>query len=109
VIDTASNKDIEDLFGPVIFSYTAEQAVKDGILVHVGDVGKEKVYFTNNLFSQGYDDYMKRLELVRRGLDMLRKPDKEDTDYMMLRVIERDKIWLIRNGEGYTFMMPDDY
>ena len=106
---TVTNKDIEELFGPVISTYTAEQAVEDGVLVYVGDVGREKVYFTNNLFSQGYDDYMKRLELVHRGLGMLSKPDEQDTDYMMLRVIEKDKIWVIEDGQGITFMHPDDY
>jgi type I site-specific restriction endonuclease len=103
------DKDIEDFFGPVIYSYTAEQAVEDGVLIYTGDVGKEKVYFTNTLFSQGYEDYMKRIELVNKGLSMLSKPDPEDSRYMMLRVIEKDRIWVIRDGQGYTFMTPSDY
>jgi hypothetical protein len=67
---------------PVISRYTAEEAERDGIFVHVGNVGSEKVYITANLFSEGYMDENRRIELVNRGLDLLRKPDPEDTDYM---------------------------
>lgn len=94
---------------PVIFKYTAEDAVRDGIFLHIGYIGKEKVYITNNLFAEGYEDEQKRTGLVNRGLELLRLPDPEDTEYMWLRVIEKDKIWVVRNGEGYTFMKPEDY
>jgi len=109
VIQTSEEENEDDLFGPVIYEYTAEQAVEDGILVYVGNVGKEKVYFTRALFDQGYEDMKKRIELVNKGLRMLGQPDHEDTKYMKLRVIEKDKIWLIQDGQGYTFMLPSDY
>jgi len=94
---------------PAIFSYTTEQAVSDGVLVYVGDVGRHKVYFTNTLFSQGYEDLDRRRELVEKGLDALRKPDLEDTEYMHLRVLEPDKIWTIAEPGKITYMMPEDY
>lgn len=94
---------------PLIYKYTAEDAVQDGVFVHVGNMGKEKVYFTSNLFSEGYEDLQKRLDLVKRGLQMLSKPDPEDTNYMWLRVIEKNRIWVVRNGEGITYMKPEDY
>jgi len=94
---------------PLIFKYTAEDAVRDGIFVHVGNVGREKVYFTSNLFAEGYEDLQKRTELVNQGLELLRKPDREDTDYMHLRVIEKGKIWVVRTREGITYMKPEDY
>jgi hypothetical protein len=99
----------EDEEWPIISKYTAEDAGRDGVFVHVGDVGKEKVYFTSNLFAEGYEDLQKRTELVNRGLELLRKPDREDTDYMHLRVIEKEKIWVVRTGEGFTYMRPEDY
>jgi hypothetical protein len=107
----AENRDgnSEDEEWPIISKYTAEDAVRDGVFVYVGDVAKEKVYFTSNLFADGYQDFQKRTELVRRGLELLRLPDHEDTDYMHLRVIEKDKIWVVRNGEGITYMKPEDY
>jgi len=100
----------DEFWGPVISKYTARDAVEDGIFVEVGSVGKDPVYFTRNLFeSGGYEDYQKRVGMVNRGLRMLGEPDPEDSRYMMLRVIEKDEIWVVYNGEGFTFMKPEDY
>ena len=96
-------------FGEVIYRYTAKDAVEDGLFVPVGSIGKYPVYFTSNLFAEGYEDEGKRRALVERGLQMLRRKDSEDTDYMRLRVIEKDQIWVTMTGEGYTFMKPADY
>jgi hypothetical protein len=105
-----SEKKIRTINGwPVISTYTTEQAVEDGVLVYVGDAGKSKVYFTRALFDQGFEDKNKRTELVNRGLDLLRKPDNEDSEYMALRVIEKDKIWVIAEQGKLTYMLPDDY
>jgi type I site-specific restriction endonuclease len=102
--------DADKFFGPVISKYTARDAVEDGIFVEVGSVGKNPVYFTTNLFESGdYQYHDKRVGLVKRGLDMLNEYDPEDSDYMRLRVIEKDEIWVVYNGEGITFMKPEDY
>ena len=102
--------DADEFFGPVISKYTARDAVDEGISVEVGSVGENPVYFTTNLFeSGGYRDHDKRVGLVKRGLDMLNEYDPEDSDYMRLRVIEKDEIWVVYNGEGITFMKPEDY
>jgi len=34
-------KELEDIFGPVIYSYTRAQALEDGVLVDVSDLAKE--------------------------------------------------------------------
>lgn len=81
---------------PVISVYTEEQAVEDGVLVPVGYAGDLSVYFTGNLMAEGYTDREKRTDLVKQGLDLLRQPDEEDTEYMRLRVIEVDKAWVIQ-------------
>ena len=93
----------------IISRYTQEQAIEDGILVKVGNCGKLPVIFTTNLFYDGYEEQEKRIELVKKGLEMLKQPDKEDTNYMKLRVIEKDKIWVILDGDGITFLKPEDY
>lgn len=90
-------------------NYTVEDAVRDGAFIHVGYADKEPVYFTSNLFADGYEDMQKRTELVKRGLEMLSRPDSEDTDYLWLRVVEKEKIWVARTGEGITYMRPEDY
>ena len=94
----------------VIFAYTQAQAIEDGVLLVVGYCGKEKVVFTRTLFYDGYEDVEKRKALVVRGLELLKVPDAEDSEYMKLRVIEKDKLWVIWSaGEGFVFMKPEDY
>ena len=94
----------------VIFAYTQAQAIEDGVLIVVGYCGKERVVFTSNLFYDGYDDAQRRKELVTRGLELLKNPDPEDSEYMKLRVKEKDKLWVIWSaGEGFVFMKPEDY
>ncbi len=39
---------------------------------------KIRIVFTSNLFSEGYEDFVERDALVKKGLDLLSKPDKED-------------------------------
>jgi hypothetical protein len=100
---------------PIVSSYTREQAIEDGILVYVGDVvcqsgRKVGVCFTRALFDDGgYEDQEKRVALVKKSVEMLNKPDNEDTEYMKLRVVEKDEIWAIADGDGITIMRPEDY
>ncbi len=106
----SQNQGMDPVFGEVISRYTQDQAIEDGVLVHVGFTGKEYVVFTSGLFAKGYDDEIKRRLLIEKGLDILRKPDPEDSPHMRLRVIEKDRIWVIWNaGEGVTFLEPEDY
>jgi len=100
---------IEEIFGPPISTYTQEQAVDDGFLIDTGDLTTgQRVFFTSKLFDEGYRDCLKRIPLVNRGLEMLKIPDAEDSQEMKLRVIEPD-IWVVADGNGLTFMRPDDY
>ena len=103
-------ENVHPVFGEVISVYTQDEAIEDGFLVHIGNVGKQRVVFTRVLFSQGYEDDAKRKALVEKGLELLCREDAEDSPNMRLRVIEKGKIWVIWNvGEGFTFLMPEDY
>jgi len=105
--------EVEEPF-EVIFSYTAEQAEEDGILVrlpeYAGSHG-EPVYITRGLFDEGgYEDAEKRKRLVETGFDLLKMFDEEDKfSSRKLRVIEKDKIWVIEDGVAVTFLRPEDY
>jgi len=100
---------------PIVSSYTRKQAIEDGLLVYVGDVvcqsgRKVTVAFTRALFDDGgYEDKEKRVSLVKTAIEMLNKPDCEDTEYMRLRVVEKGKIWAIVDGDGITILRPEDY
>lgn len=107
--DGNSDDLLKELFGEPIFTYTTEQAVEDGVLIPVGTVGPHQVYFTAALFAEGHEDKQKRVDLVNRGLELLRQPDPEDTRYMKLRVIEKDKVWVIAEPGKLTYLKPEDY
>jgi type I site-specific restriction endonuclease len=104
----ATTNSLTEFFGEPIDVYTLEQALEDGILTKVGLIqpGSIPVIFTSNLFSEVKDNYK---EIIEKGLKMLKQKDKEDTEHMKLRVIEKNKIWVIANSEGVTFMKPEDY
>jgi type I site-specific restriction endonuclease len=96
------------IYGEPISVYTTKQAIDDGILVKTGYLQPNNipVIFTSNLFNEVKNDYK---NIINKGLELLKQPNKEDTDYMKLRVIEKNKIWVIANAEGVTFMKPEDY
>ena len=100
----------DPVFGEVISRYSQDQAFEDGILIFVGYAGRERVVFTRTLFNEGYEAETLRRTLVEKGLALLRKDDPEDSSTMRLRVIEKDKLWVIWNsGEGVVFLKHDDY
>lgn len=97
----------EEFFGEVIDSYPLEQAIEDGFLVKVGEFANGKpIVFTMNLFEEVKDNYK---EIVKKGIELLKKLDPEDTECMRLRVIEKGRIWIVLDGNGCTFMKPVDY
>ncbi len=109
-METNKKDNEHPIFGEVISVYTQDEAIEDGVLVHVGEVGKQRVVFTRVLFDQGYEDEAKRKALIERGLELLCRQDPEDSPGMRLRVIEEGKIWVIWNvGEGFIFLRPEDY
>jgi len=105
-----NDKNPHPIFGEFIFSYTQDEAIEDGTLVHVGNIGSQRVVFSRSLFDQGFVDECKRKALIEQGLELLCWRDPEDSPSMRLRVIEKNKIWVIWNiGEGFIFLTPGDY
>ncbi len=109
MLEEILSKNDDEEFGDLIYKYTADDAVEDSLFVKVGKLGFFPIYITNNLYNEGYEDKNKLNELLKEGFELLSKPNKEDTDYLHLRVVEKDKIWVALNGEGIIFMKPEDY
>lgn len=112
----ANDSKKEIIMPDVIFAYSQDEALEDGVLVLVGyaalGLGKktERVIFTRTLFEEGYAEEEKRRRLLIRGFSLLLEPNPEDSPSMKLRVIEKGKIWIIWNeGEGFTLLTPSDY
>lgn len=99
---------LTEVCGEPISVYTLQNALDDGMLVKVGELANLKipVVFTSNLFADVKDHYR---EIITKGLELLNKKDDEDDDNYKLRVIEKNRIWVIANSEGVTFMKPEDY
>jgi len=99
---------LTEIYGEPIAVYTKEQAIEDGILVKVGELANLKlpVIFTTNLFNDVKDNYR---DIITRGLELLNQKNEEDDGNYKLRIIEKNKIWVIANSEGVTFMKPEDY
>ena len=56
---TTVEKTTEEIFGPVIFSYTRKQAIEDGVLVDVSDTAKEAgIKLPTALTQAVYDEYV---------------------------------------------------
>lgn len=106
----------ENPFGEVISTYTAKQAVEDGILVELGRCGDLPVYATTNCFFRaGLDNPLQRRGVILEAIHELKKPDPEDDGYRKLRVLHKgiaadyECLWVIQDGQGITIMFPEDY
>ncbi len=92
-----------------IFTYTAEDAVRDGVFMKLGGFAFNEIYMTSNLYNDGYEDDGKLDDLLENGIEALVRKEYDDSDTLKLRVLEKDKIWVAQTGEGITFMKPEDY
>jgi type I site-specific restriction endonuclease len=97
-----------EVYGEPIAVYTKEDAIADGLLIKVGKLSNNNlpVIFTTNLFNEVKQNYQ---EIITKGLELLNKKDPEDDGHYKLRVIEKNRILVIANTEGVTFMKPEDY
>ena len=93
----------------VIYKYTQDMAIEDGIIIPVGYCGDNKILFTSNLFFFFFVDYNNRLEFVSLGIELLSYDDNSDNEYMKLRVIDDKDVIIVENCEGITFMKKEDY
>lgn len=101
-------------FEEVIHRYTTDEAVADGVLVRCGFVTVNDnelwpVYLTRTLFEDGFQDRSRQRDLIELGLRRLRQPDPEDSAWMRLRVLEKDKAWVIAEPGKLTYLKPEDY
>ena len=99
---------LTEAYGEPISVYTQEQALEDGILVKVGKLANLEipVVFTSNLFNDVKECYR---EIIEKGLKLLNQEDSEDSEFSRMRIVEKERIWVIANSEGVTFMKPEDY
>lgn len=110
-----NSKEFEDeLFGPVIFSYTDAEALKDGVLFDVTPYTRDKVnrvtasvYVLLEGFEYKEEFPNKYRDLEDTALSALnRSEDKELVEFQY----KGNKLWLMDNETGgKTIMFPEDY
>jgi hypothetical protein len=106
-----------ETFGPVISSYTQAQAVDDGCLVEIAKLPSgKKIVFSRALFCDlGGEDENPELgqtairHMIKKGVELLKIADPEDSPNYRLRVIKPGEAWVIMDLNGLTFLRPDDY
>jgi len=110
----------------VIYTYTSNQAVEDGILFDLDLLVKQSPlgkfvfqYITTNLLAKGYWNQDQTInianlrDLIEQSLRVFRK--KPADDYFVSGIIElpsgsKQKIFIAQNELGrYTVMLPEDY
>lgn len=119
---------MDDIFGEVVYTYTSEQAVEDGILFDILQVNPEWEkgiirYITTNLMAQGYmvDDDINipnLLDLLNQANVIVRqesngfkgKPESFYSGNIELPDGKKQQIFISLNELGkYTIMLPEDY
>jgi hypothetical protein len=99
----------------VVFSYTAEEAVADGVLVEAFKhrwsqlSGGKPIYVTQAIaheFSQAawieiWNDYV----VWRRDV----MPTLAPEDQMFVTTMNNRRVWVIDDGSAFTILFPEDY
>jgi len=110
-----AGRDYEDeLFGPVIFSYTDQQALEDGVLVDVSHLSHHGVNrITRSLYGWlgGFDRSDEFKSEYRDLEDMAKTALGKSTDKEFLEFSYKGKRFFFCDNEtGYkTIMFPEDY
>jgi hypothetical protein len=101
--------------GTVIYSYTLEEAIADGVLVEVFKdrwqqlSGGKPIVATAHLFDRVslaalmeiWNEYVHWRKTVMPTL-----PEKEQ---MFVTTMNSKKVWLIEDGQAFTMLYPEDY
>ena len=96
----------------LIHTYTRQDAIADGVLVpYTFTYNRRKLdaCFSIGLYEK-YKAYPSTLRwIAQQGMQLLAQHDSQDNDIRKLRVILKDQIWVILDGDGTTFLRPEDY
>jgi hypothetical protein len=99
----------------VIYAYTLQQAIEDGVLVEIFKnrwselSGGKPIAATAHLFGQvslaGLMEIWNEYVDWRKNV-MLTLPEEEQ---MFVTSMNNEKVWVIEDGQAFTLMYPEDY
>ena len=107
--------DDTDIFGPVIYAYTLQQAIEDGGLVEIFKnvwpeiSGGKPIVATSHLFGEVSLAGLREIwnEFVDWNKNV--KDTLPEEEQMFNTSMNSKKVWVIEDGEAYTLLYPDDY
>ncbi len=107
--------DDTDPFGPVIYEYTLQQAINDGVLVEIFKnrwpelSGGKPIVVTSHLFGEvslaGLMEIWNEYVVWRKNV----MPTLPEEEQMFSTSMNSEKVWVIEDGQAYTLLYPDDY
>ena len=105
---------MRDLFGDVIFSYTDQQALEDGVLYNVSSLSMHGINRVTNsvyAFLGGFDQSDDLAAQYRDLEDAAKSAFERSADKELVEFRYRDqRFWMMDNETGArTIMFPEDY
>jgi hypothetical protein len=99
----------------VIFAYTLEQAIEDGVLVEIfknrwGQLsGGKPIVATSHLFNEvspaGLLEIWNEYVYWRKHTE----PTLPEEERLFTTTVNSQKVWVIEDGAAFTLMYPEDY
>jgi len=94
----------------IVYSYTDEQAIKDGVIIPV------KFGCIIRITRAVFDDFDKGgfnasafYSFMNEALKLLEEQKKAKEDWFYSALIQGRKYFFVENGSGFTLMKPEDY
>lgn len=94
---------------PLIYRMGLPAAERAGLILSTGTVGDIKVYVSRRLLETGFAEKKIRVDMIRRGLEMLNRPDPADDSYLQIRYVDVYDAWAIRTSEGIAYRTTETY
>lgn len=104
-----------DVSGSVIYEYTLQQAIADGVLVELFKnrwpelSGGKPIVATSHLFGEislaGLMEIWNEYVQWRKNV----MPTLPEEEQFFSTTMNSEKVWVIEDGQAYTLLYPDDY
>jgi hypothetical protein len=99
----------------VIYAYTLQQAIEDGVLVELFKnrwsqlSGGKPIVATENLFQSVSGAALLEIwnEFVQWRKNVMQTLPEEEQ--MFVTSMNNEKVWVIEDGAAFTLLYPDDY
>ena len=95
----------------VVFTYTDEQAVEDGVLIPVlfGEISRITNTVMSDFERDGKVNADKFFKFMTEATKELESQQRIKYDWFYSVLIEGRRYYLVDNGSGFTLMKPEDY